>query len=37
LFGEKRRGHLCHCANCRKVAGGVYAQTLLNITIKKMT
>lgn len=23
LFGEQRRGHLCHCANCRKVAGGM--------------
>ncbi|EXJ67512.1 uncharacterized protein A1O5_09525 [Cladophialophora psammophila CBS 110553] len=23
LFGEQRRGHICHCANCRKVAGGI--------------
>jgi hypothetical protein len=23
LFGSQRRGHICHCANCRKVAGGV--------------
>lgn len=28
LFGEQRRGHLCHCANCRKVAGGLWVQTL---------
>lgn len=20
---SRRRGHLCHCANCRKVAGGI--------------
>ncbi|KAF2088730.1 hypothetical protein K490DRAFT_38542 [Saccharata proteae CBS 121410] len=25
----KRRGHLCHCANCRKVAGSFVAANLL--------
>lgn len=20
---SRRRGHICHCANCRKVAGGI--------------
>lgn len=25
----KRRGHLCHCANCRKVAGSFVASNLL--------
>lgn len=25
----KRRGHLCHCANCRKVAGSYVASNLL--------
>lgn len=29
LFGEKKRGHLCHCANCRKVAGSFVASNLL--------
>lgn len=23
LFSGRRRGHLCHCSNCRKVAGGI--------------
>lgn len=23
LFSGRRRGHICHCANCRKVAGGI--------------
>ena len=26
---SKRRGHLCHCANCRKVAGSYVASNLL--------
>lgn len=25
----KRRGHLCHCANCRKVAGSYVASNLV--------
>lgn len=25
----KKRGHLCHCANCRKVAGSYVASNLL--------
>lgn len=25
----KRRGHLCHCANCRKVSGSFVASNLL--------
>lgn len=25
----RRRGHLCHCANCRKVAGSYVASNLL--------
>lgn len=25
----KRRGHLCHCANCRKVAGSYVASNLI--------
>ena len=29
LFGEKRRGHLCHCSNCRKVAGGLFGANLI--------
>ncbi|OAG41350.1 hypothetical protein AYO21_04292 [Fonsecaea monophora] len=29
LFGEQRRGHFCHCANCRKVAGGMRRTVLL--------
>jgi len=28
LFDSQRRGHLCHCANCRKVAGGLYGHNL---------
>lgn len=30
----KRRGHLCHCANCRKVAGSYVAANLLIETEK---
>lgn len=26
---DKPRGHLCHCANCRKVAGSYVASNLL--------
>ncbi|KAF2760268.1 hypothetical protein EJ05DRAFT_474161 [Pseudovirgaria hyperparasitica] len=29
LFVGKKRGHLCHCANCRKVAGSHVASNLL--------
>lgn len=29
LFSGKRRGHLCHCANCRKVAGGIFGTNLI--------
>lgn len=25
----KKRGHLCHCANCRKVAGAAYGCNLI--------
>lgn len=25
----RRRGHLCHCANCRKVAGGLFGTNLI--------
>jgi len=32
LFGTQRRGHLCHCKNCRKVAGGVFGA---NLTIEE--
>ncbi|OAL36101.1 hypothetical protein AYO20_04515 [Fonsecaea nubica] len=32
LFGEQRRGHFCHCANCRKVAGGIFGA---NLTIEE--
>ncbi|KAL2434059.1 hypothetical protein ABEF95_014276 [Exophiala dermatitidis] len=32
LFGTQRRGHLCHCANCRKVAGGIFGA---NLTIEE--
>lgn len=32
----KRRGHLCHCANCRKVAGS-YVASNLNIEAEKVT
>ncbi|OAP63368.1 hypothetical protein AYL99_02595 [Fonsecaea erecta] len=32
LFGEQRRGHICHCANCRKVAGGIFG---VNLTIEQ--
>lgn len=31
---SKRRGHLCHCANCRKVAGSYVASNLLIETDK---
>jgi hypothetical protein len=24
LFTGKRRGHVCHCRNCRRVAGGIF-------------
>lgn len=29
LFGQQRRGHICHCANCRKVAGGIFGVNLI--------
>lgn len=29
LFGEQRRGHICHCKNCRKVAGGIFGTNLI--------
>lgn len=29
LFSEQRRGHICHCKNCRKVAGGVSGINLI--------
>ena len=29
LFGDARRGHICHCANCRKVAGGIAGINLI--------
>jgi len=28
LFGSQRRGHLCHCSQCRKVAGGIFGANL---------
>lgn len=28
LFGSQRRGHLCHCSQCRKVAGGLFGANL---------
>jgi len=28
LFSNKRRGHLCHCRNCRRVAGGIFGGNL---------
>jgi hypothetical protein len=28
LFSGKRRGHLCHCRNCRRVAGGIFGANL---------
>lgn len=31
----ERRGHLCHCANCRKVAGS-YVASNLNIEEEKV-
>ena len=37
LFGEQRRGHLCHCANCRKVAGGVYVFPYLAGPLQRCT
>jgi len=30
----RRRGHLCHCANCRKVAGSYVAANLIIETEK---
>ncbi|KAK7178840.1 hypothetical protein DPSP01_000959 [Paraphaeosphaeria sporulosa] len=32
LFGDKPRGHLCYCANCRKVAGSFVSS---NMAIEK--
>ncbi|ETN46712.1 uncharacterized protein HMPREF1541_00899 [Cyphellophora europaea CBS 101466] len=32
LFGSQRRGHICHCANCRKIAGGIFG---VNLTIEE--
>lgn len=32
LFGTQRRGHICHCLNCRKVAGGIFGT---NLTIEE--
>ena len=32
LFGTQRRGHICHCKNCRKVAGGIFGT---NLTIEE--
>lgn len=29
LFGTQRRGHICHCKNCRKVAGGIFGTNLI--------
>lgn len=29
LFGDARRGHICHCKNCRKVAGGIFGTNLI--------
>ena len=31
---SKRRGHLCHCANCRKIAGSYVAANFLIETDK---
>jgi hypothetical protein len=28
LFSDHRRGHLCHCRNCRRVAGGIFGTNL---------
>lgn len=28
LFSAKRRGHFCHCRNCRRVAGGIFGANL---------
>ncbi|MCJ1328367.1 hypothetical protein MMC10_005044 [Thelotrema lepadinum] len=28
LFSGHRRGHLCHCRRCRKVAGGIFGTNL---------
>lgn len=28
LFSGKRRGHFCHCSNCRRVAGGIFGANL---------
>lgn len=28
LFSSKRRGHFCHCNNCRRVAGGIFGANL---------
>lgn len=28
LFSDKRRGHFCHCRNCRAVAGGIFGANL---------
>ena len=28
LFTGKRRGHFCHCRNCRRVAGGIFGANL---------
>jgi hypothetical protein len=34
LFGSQRRGHLCHCSQCRKVAGGLFGANLIIETEK---
>jgi hypothetical protein len=36
LFAGPQRGHLCHCANCRKIAGSFCAANLL-IEAEKVT
>ncbi|KAK5017691.1 hypothetical protein LTR39_001405 [Cryomyces antarcticus] len=36
LFGSNRRGHICHCTNCKKTAGSDYA-TNLTIETEKVT
>jgi hypothetical protein len=28
LFLGKRRGHMCHCRNCRRIAGGIFGSNL---------
>ncbi|KAF2101386.1 hypothetical protein NA57DRAFT_35078 [Rhizodiscina lignyota] len=28
LFSGHRRGHLCHCRNCRRAAGGIFGTNL---------